>query len=129
MNEKPDAPIDPKYPIKHFWAMIVWNYQTERIEILEVTQISIQQVITTLSRDPEWGSPFGYDIKVERLGKGLDTKYTILGMPPAPVTDEIKEAFLDVPINLEALYKGEDPFGTAPLPDSPPEIESVEKLF
>ena len=112
IEDKPDSSIDPRQPFKHFWAMVVWNYQTDHIEILEITQISIQQVITTLSRDPDWGSPFKYDIKIERQGEGMDTKYTILGMPPAEVTDEIKQAYKDTPINLDALYEGEDPFDT-----------------
>ena len=122
MDAKPEKPIDSGKPIKHFWAMIVWDYQTERIEILEITQISIQQVITALSRDPEWGLPFEYDIKVERLGKGMDTKYTILGMPPVPITDEIREAYKNTPINLAALYEGEDPFDTE-LPN--PELSDL----
>lgn len=30
---------DPKdQKAKHFWAMVVWNYETERVEILEITQ-------------------------------------------------------------------------------------------
>ena len=122
MDDKPE-PVDPSKPVKHFWAMIVWDYESECIKILEITQISIQQVITALSRDPEWGLPFDYDIKVERQGERMDTKYTILGMPPTPITDEIKEAYKNTPINLNALYDGEDPFDTelpnAELPDLP----------
>jgi hypothetical protein len=127
IDNKPDYPINPGKPIKHFWAMIVWNYQTERIEILEITQISIQQVITSLSRDPEWGVPFKYDIKVERQGTGMDTKYTILGMPPSKVIEEVKQAYKDTPINLDALYDGEDPFDTK-IENEPETIEDHSDL-
>ena len=112
MKEKPEKPIDPKYPIKHFWAMIVWNYQTEHIEILEITQVTIMQSIVALTKDPEWGSPFHYNIKVEKQGEKLETKYSVLASPPSDLTNEIKEAYKTTPVNLEALYEGEDPFDT-----------------
>ena len=131
MDEKPDKSIDPSRPIKHFWAMVVWDFGTECIKILEITQITIQQAITALTRDPEWGSPFGYNIKVDRQGEDMNTKYTIIASPPSELTDEIKEALINVPINHEAFYKGEDPFGTdnSALPDAPPEIESDDRPF
>ncbi|GAH25503.1 unnamed protein product, partial [marine sediment metagenome] len=99
-------------PIKHFWAMIVWDFNSECIKILEITQVTIQQSITALSRDPEWGAPFNYNIKVEKVGEKLDTKYSIIASPPSELTEEIKEAYKNVPVNLDALYEGEDPFDT-----------------
>ena len=42
---------DPKnQKVKHFWAMIVWNYATNRMEILEITQKGIQGALRTLSQ-------------------------------------------------------------------------------
>lgn len=122
MNEKPEKPIDPSRPIKHFWAMIVWDFDAECIKILEITQITIQQNITALTRDPDWGSPFGYNIKVERQGEKMDTKYTVIASPPSEITEEIREAYKNVPVNLEALYEGEDPFDTS-LPN--PELSDL----
>jgi len=112
MKEKPEKPIDPKYPIKHFWAMIVWDFTDECIKILEITQVTIMQSIVALTKDPEWGSPFHYNIKVEKQGEKLETKYSVLASPPSELTDEIKEAYKATPINLDALYEGEDPFDT-----------------
>ena len=122
MNEKPESPVDPNRPIKHFWAMIVWDYDSECIKILEITQVTIMQSITALSRDIEWGSPFNYNIKVEKQGEKKDTKYTVLASPPSELTEEIKEAYNNVPVNLEALYEGEDPFDTS-LPN--PELNNL----
>jgi len=122
MKEKPEKPIDPKYPIKHFWAMIIWDFADESIKILEITQITIMQSIVTLTKDPEWGSPFHYNIKVEKQGEKLETKYSVLASPPSDLTDEIKEAYKTTPINLEALYEGEDPFDTV-LPN--PELSNL----
>jgi hypothetical protein len=110
MDSKPLKPIDPKKSIKHFWAMIVWNYQDSQIQILEITQSTIQSAIRNLAADEDWGSPFNYDIKVTRKGEGMETEYSVIASPKKPVTDEIKEALLNKPVNLEALFEGEDPF-------------------
>src|SRR3990167_3551310 len=50
MGAKPDKPIDPACPIKHFWAMIIWNYTLNKIQILEITQKSIQGAIQQLAK-------------------------------------------------------------------------------
>src|SRR3990167_6890806 len=44
MNE-----IDDEEQVKYFWAMVVWNYQEEQIQILEITQKSIQKAIKALA--------------------------------------------------------------------------------
>lgn len=110
MNEKPAKSIDPKKPIKHFWALVVWDYSDSKVKILEITQSSIQGAIQSLTKDADWGSPFEYDIKVIRTGKDLDTKYTVNPVPHKPIAQEIREALIATPVNLEALYDGEDPF-------------------
>lgn len=111
MNEKPSSPIDPKKPIKHFWAMVVWNAIEEKVQILEITQSTIQGAIQNLSKDSDWGSPFEYDIKITRSGDGMETEYTINPVPHKPVTEEIKKAYFDKqPIDLTALFSGGDPF-------------------
>lgn len=122
MKEKPEKPIDPKYPIKHFWAMIIWDFTDECIKILEITQITIMQSIAALSNDPEWGTPLQYNIKVEKQGEKLDTKYMVIASPPSELTEKIKEAYNNTPVNLDALYKGEDPFDTS-LPN--PELSDL----
>ena len=121
-DEKPEKPIDPSRPIKHFWAMIVWDDDAECIKILEITQVTIMQSITALINDPEWGSPFNYDIKVTKQGEKLETKYDVIASLPSELSEEIKEAYKETPINLEALYDGEDPFDTE-LPN--PELSDL----
>lgn len=41
---------DPKsQKAKHFWAMVVWNYANDKVEILELTQRGIQESLRTLA--------------------------------------------------------------------------------
>lgn len=110
MEQKPDKPYDPKKAIKHFWALVVWDYEKECISVLEITQKTIQSVIANYSRDAEWGSPFGYDFKITRTGEGLKTEYSCIPSPHKEVAAKIKEAYAATPVNLAALYEGEDPF-------------------
>jgi len=110
MSAKPDKPVDANKPIKHFWAMIVWNYLKEEIQILEITQKSVQSAIEQLAKDADWGNPFSYDIKVIKEGDGMDTEYTINPVPHKPINAEILEAFKAKPCFLGALYQGADPF-------------------
>lgn len=107
--KKNTDPSDQK--VKHFWAMKVWNYATGRIEILELTQKSIQDVIRNLSKKKGWGSPVKtYDISVDKSGTGIETEYQVTGIPPSPLEEEIEIMLNSEHINLNALFYGEDPF-------------------
>lgn len=107
MNE-----VDSEDEVKYFWAMPVYNYQSEQIEILEITQKSIQKAIKGLANDKDFGSPLDYDIKVSKTGEGKDTRYTVIGKPPKKLDEGVAQAFKDTPINLEALFTNGDPFKT-----------------
>lgn len=112
MTQKPDASIDPQKPVKHFWAMVVYNVLANKLQILEITQSGIQKSIKALAADPDWGNPNGYDIKVTRKGSGLETEYALNPVPHKPLSEEIGQLYDASNINLEALFDGGDPFKT-----------------
>ena len=96
--------------VKHFWAMIVYNYQDKKVQILEITQKGIQRAIQALNRSKGWGDPTGYDISVTKTGEKMETEYSVMPVPPKPVDKEITKKFNETYINLEALFDGKDPF-------------------
>jgi len=107
-EETPDIKVDPKTgksKIDHFWAVVVWNYATESIQTLEITQKGIQKYITGLLNDDAWGSPKKYDLVVTRDGDGLATKYTVSANPHKEVSDDIKEAFEAANIDLNKMFE------------------------
>ena len=110
MNEKPEASIDKDKPIRHFWAMIVWNYKDEQVQILQITQAGIRNAIEALCKDKDWGAPYSYDIKIVKTGQDQKTKYVANPMPHKPLSQAIKDAFNKRSIRLEALFDNEDPF-------------------
>ena len=62
-GEKVDASQYEEKP-KEFFAMIVWNYASEQIRILEVTQASFIGEIVSLANDEDWGDPNAYAISI-----------------------------------------------------------------
>jgi hypothetical protein len=109
-DQKPENAHDATRPLKHFWAMIVWNYGEQRIQIMQVTQATIIREIEALYNDTDWGVPFCYDIKIRKTGKDMLTKYAVTAVPHKAITQEIKAAYEAKPIDLESLFHGEDPF-------------------
>jgi len=96
---------------KHFWACVVWNYEAERVQILEIAQKSIMTAIKALVDNTKWGSPKGYDITINRKGTTMnDTEYSVMPNPHTEISDAIKAAYEARPVNLEGLFNGADPF-------------------
>ena len=101
-----DAPED----IKHFWAMVVYNYNLKKIQILEITQKGIQKSIKALARDEDWGTPLNYDLVVVREGKDKSTTYSLNPKPAKKIDPGIARLYKNMQIDLYALYEGKDPF-------------------
>jgi len=100
--------------MKGFAAMVVWNYQAERIQILEIKQVGIMNALEALSLSKSWGDVTTFDIVITKTRTGInptDVEYSVMPEPKEPVSKEIKEAYKEAHIDLEALYRGEDPFG------------------
>lgn len=95
---------------KHFWMFPVWNYDAEKVQIMEITQKGIQDAINALVKNTKWGDPTGYDITVTREGSGFDTTYQVMPNPHSAIAPEITEAFKALNLHLEAVFTGGDPF-------------------
>ena len=104
--------VDNPEDIKHFWAMPIYNYQEEKIQILEITQKGIQKSIKALAKDVDWGSPVNYDLVVTREGKELNTKYQVNPKPAKKLDEGILQLYKDMKIDLTALYRNDDPFSS-----------------
>jgi len=104
---------------KHFWAMTVWNYNTNAIEILELVQAKMQKSIRDTSKEPEWGNPVNrYDFVITKSGRDMSTEYSMTAIPPSTTTPEITKAYKEKPINLNALFSGGNPFEEATVDEA-----------
>jgi hypothetical protein len=105
--------VQSRQKAKHFWAFPVYNYQTNSIQVLELKQQTIMRAIEAFVKNPKWGNPQGYDLTVEKVktgSKDWDVEYNVVPEPPTPLDAGIAELAKMVPVRLEALYAGEDPF-------------------
>lgn len=111
MSENP--PSDAAGSVKHFWAMVVYNYAEKAIQILQINQKSIQRALKSIVKDPDWGDPKGsegYDIEVTRSGEMLETEYVVMPKKPTPLDKDVQDKYEEMNIKLEVLFEGGDPF-------------------
>lgn len=129
MGETVETSVCDPADLKHFWAMIVWNYAIEKAQILHLTKKTIQKPLRALAQDKDWGSPVGedgYDIVITRTGLTLnDTEYSVTPKPQKKLKEGIEQFVKDLNINLEALFDGEDPFAGEAISEK--DIKEIEK--
>jgi hypothetical protein len=107
LDDYPVADISGKngWNPKHFWAFVMWNFDTKAVEILQITQTTIQTAMEELNND-DWGDPLGYSITVNRKGEGSETQR------PA-VTGSTYASKHPRSLQREALFTGDKPFEAA----------------
>lgn len=113
--------------IKFFWAFTVWSYRDSKVQIIELTQSTIQRAIADLVSNEDWGSPTKYDITVSRKGEKLDTEYTVQPSPHRDAPLDALQSLKKAPVRLEALFTGSDPF--APSSDATDDIKPEDIPF
>src|SRR2546421_8662880 len=100
--------------LKHFWAMPVYNYTAKKVQILEITQKSIQFYIKKMADNPKWGDPREYDFIVTKTKENGRTSYTISTNPKEKLDPGIMKLYRDMDMHIEALFEGADPFNYTP---------------
>ena len=87
--------------------MAVWNCAAKAVQVLEITQASIIGPIEELLVNSDWGDPREYDLTINKKGEGLETEYSARHHRRSQCRKKLSQA---TQINLEALYRSEDPF-------------------
>ena len=102
---------------KHFWAMPVYNFDVDKIQILEITQKGLHTSIKALVDNKKWGNPENYNLAVTRVGKDFNTKYSVQPEPQDKAEEEllkdVRKQYKEMNIDLDALYEGGDPFANS----------------
>jgi len=110
MNEELEIRDGEREKVKEFWAFPVWSVKEQKVQILEITQQTIQSAIVALNDSADWGNPTGYDLIIKKSGNGKDTSYAVLPGRAEPTPAAALEEFAEAAINMEALFDGDDPF-------------------
>ena len=69
--------------------------------------------LEALSLSKSWGDITTFDIIITKTRTGTnptDVEYSVMPEPKEKLSDEVKKAYKDADVNLDALFKGEDPF-------------------
>ena len=98
--------------VKYFWALPVYNYAYNEIQVLEITQKTILTELKALNGDKDWGDLTKYDIVVTRSGEGMETKYSVMPKPAKDLAKEAAQKWADVKkvLDLNKLFDNGDPF-------------------
>jgi hypothetical protein len=109
--------------VKTFWLLKVWDYKTEQVAVLEITQSTIIGSMFEYYATDEYGDMRNYDVKINKEGSGKQTRYSVVAMPPKEMEGYIKEASdnSDITYNyLEGLVNGQkDSFEGIDLDEEP----------
>ena len=109
--------IKPYSSVNHFWFFPVYNWEAEKIQLLEIKQKTIQNQMKDYLDNSDWGTPeevgqpFGYDFTIIRKGTTKnDTEYKVITSPHKPIDEEIVKKYEEMEINLDVLFEGGNPF-------------------
>lgn len=93
--------------VKQFRAFIVYNYDEKRVQVMTITQASIKQQLQGYQNDVDYGSPLDYDIKINKTGESLDTKYQVKPLSKSEISKEVAEAYKAVAltVDMDKLYE------------------------
>lgn len=117
---------------QQFVAFAVWDYAAKKVRVMEITQVSILKPLKEHADSEDWGPPTEYDIGITRKDEQGKTSYSVQAKPKKPLNEEATEAWAalrSAGFDLEALFKGKDPFpaesvsdepGPGPMDDEPP---------
>lgn len=73
-ESQPDEQGNTRLSTRYGW--LVWNQDEQIPQILQQSATFFKN-LAVLAQDEEYGDPTGYDIKIKRVGTGLETTYTI----------------------------------------------------
>lgn len=88
----------------HFRTFIVWDYQHECVNILEISKKKVLDAFQKVLRDKDYADPTEYDIVITKEGLGRETTYLFRTGKHAPIPQDAIDKLSDCNINLERLF-------------------------
>lgn len=113
-DDQVDLNQNGKPNINYFWAMAVWNYELNQIQVLQITQKTIMSTLYDYEENSNWGDLKGYDIEIHKKKEGEKTTYNVIAIPPKELSDDIKQAYKESKVDLSKLFEGKYPMDDAP---------------
>jgi len=93
LAKEPDNIVIGKYGPqfnKYFWAFIVWSYDSECLQFLQIDKKGVLFDIENYLSDEDKCDPRKYDMIVTKAGSWVDTTYALRVKDNKPVSKDIK---------------------------------------
>jgi hypothetical protein len=103
--------------IKFAIACPVYNYESGKVQVLQITQKSILKEIDAISQVEEYTNLLEWDMTISKKGSGLLTEYTVRPLPRKKGSQEhIDSAWIEAKsegFDISRLLTGANPFKPA----------------
>lgn len=96
--------------VNYFWAFPVYDFVSEKIQILEITQASIRKGMLGYINNAKWGNPMAYNFEVTKTKVNDKTEYSVIAEPKEELDKEIVKKFNDMKLDMSVWMAGGDPF-------------------
>ncbi len=110
MNRDGNAPEKVKFSI----AVPVYNYDSEKIEVLPLTQKTLINELDSISQMEDYSELLDWDFVMGKEGTGLETKYSLRPAPRKKASQaQIEEAWSEARasgFDINRLLTGGSPF-------------------
>lgn len=125
-NIKPNK-FTGKKEVEEVWGLTVYNHDTEQVQILKISQVSIKKAIIALAENPDCGNPTGYDITITRAkdASGKTTYAVIASVKSREVPADALAKAKTIKLS-ELAVAGGKPFDGA---DDEETLEEVAQAF
>ena len=97
-------------PISLVWAFKVFNQDSKKVQIWEVSQKSIQTVLTSIAGGKLKNDWSKFDIQITKTGEKTNTEYSLIAGDTAELTPADLKIIDNTPVDIMLLETGEDPF-------------------
>lgn len=110
MNREGTAPEKVKFAI----AVPVYNYETSSVQIMQLSQKSLQNELDDISQMEDYADLLSWDFVMGKEGNGLETRYSLRPVPRKKGSqDTIESAWSDSVsggFDITRILTGENPF-------------------
>ena len=98
--------IKPDGKIKDTWVCLVYSFDEDAVQIMEVTQMTIIQAMFDLENNEDWGDTKKYNITITRTGEGMDTSYTVMPGKMEDLPEDAQKLVENTDLTLDEMWSG-----------------------
>lgn len=117
--------------IKFIWALPIYNYSANCVQLWAISQKTIRDRLNELNRKASWGDPVNYDIIIDRTGTEMSN--TVYSLTPEPKEELSADKWADYLVwkdkfDMEKWWEGQDPIKKDDSDNSKEDKVDIDKI-